>query len=165
MKNDNFKEDLKVDTVSVANKKPQKDSKDLEALYRYTESAVNDISRFLFDFYRENPTTEMIESDYSTKSYAQSFYASLDHEIVSKYSDFKDGKLNIEEFEKQFKGVLFHYQTDTLKIQENYGNFRVAEKSYTRYNNSEYLQGFVDNIEAQAEECWSKIEEEKQSQH
>jgi len=165
MKDDSFKEALKVDTDSLARRKSPEEDKDLEALYSYTADAVQNISAFLLDFYLENPTKDMTESESTKPTYAQSFYGSLGHEIVSKYSDFKDGKLSTEEFEKQFNSVLAHYKTDTLTIRENYANLRATERNYVKNHNKEELQSFVSEIEEKAEACWEKIEEEKQNQH
>lgn len=157
MENNNFKQNLKVSQPELSVEKTQEDSKSVEALYLYMSNSLWDIREFLRDFYKKNSELETSESTKQGPSPAESYYFSLDYELSHAYTDLSEGNLDIESFEKKFHNICSHYQTDPLSIFETSESVTRAKKDPIQNN----FDTVVNNIEAKANECWGKMEEEK----
>ena len=79
MKDNEFKQSLKLTEAVSPIQKAQIDNTNTEVLYLYTYNSLKEIFEFLRNFYQENPTQDMLESDYIKSSHAESYYYSLMH--------------------------------------------------------------------------------------
>ena len=88
MKDNEFKKSLKL-TESISEiQKHQTRNTSTEALYLYTNNSLDEIFNFLRNFYQENPTQAMIESEYVKSSHAENYYYSLMYELSKAYTNF-----------------------------------------------------------------------------
>ena len=160
MKDKDFKKSLKVSDSKLSVHQLQIDDLSTEALYLYTNNSLNEIFYFLSNFYKENQEENMLESGYNEPSHAESYYYSLRYELSDAYRNYLDGKLNIEDFERQFNKVCSHYKTNPLTIYTTH-DLVVQAKEKKGQND---LKNIVDSIEAETDACWKKINEDRESQ-
>ena len=155
-----FLESLKISDSEQLTHNSLQDRQATEALCRYTNHSLDEIFYFLRNFYKENPTQEMLESPYKISSHAESYYYSLQYELVHAYSDFVNGKLSIQDLKDKFYNVCSHYKTDPLTIFKTHDSVIRVKRDPTQHD----LESTVNSIEAQADICWEKIEEDRENQ-
>ena len=160
MEDNNFRKSLKVSESDLSTHNSQVDTPSTKALYLYTNNSLDKIFYFLRDFYKKNPTQDMIESDYVKTSHAESYYYSLRFELSHAYSNYLDSKLSVENFKEQFNNLCSHYKTDPLAIFETYNLVMEAKENPTKND----LNILVNSIESQADACWEKMKADKKSQ-
>ncbi len=161
MENNDFKRKLKVSESEVPTHNSQVDNPSIKALYFYTNNSLHEIFGFLNEFYKENPTEDMIKSKYVKSSHAESYYYSLQFELSHSYSDFLGGKLSIEGFKEKFNNVCSHYKTNPLAIYETHNLIREAKENSKQHD----FKSLVNNIEGQADDCWEKMKSDKENQN
>lgn len=161
MENNDFKRSLKVPESELSTHNFQVNDPSVKALYIYINNSLDEIFYFLRDFYKENPTEDMIKSDHVKSSHAESYYYSLRFEFSHAYSDFLDGNLSIEDFKEQFNNLCSRYKTNPLTICETHNSIMEAKENSTQYD----LKSLVNNIEVQVEDCWKKMKSDKESQN
>lgn len=159
MEKNDFKKSLKVSNIEQITNNSTIDEPSIEALYLYTSKSLDEIIYFLRDFYEENPTQDVIEHD-DMPSHAESYYYSLRFEIDHAYSDFLNGKLSIEQFKEKFNNFCSQYKTNPLTILKTSKLVMEAKENSTQND----LDTLVNSLEAQADEYWEKMKEDKESQ-
>ena len=160
MKDNDFKESLKISTPKLPTPELSIDDLSIETLYLYTNNSLNEIFYFLRDFYQESSEENMLEADNTKPSHAESYYYSLRYELSDAYSNYLDGNLNIEEFQKQFDKVCLNYKTNPLNIYKTHDSVAQAKEKAKKSN----IKSIVDNLETEADSCWKKIEQDRQNQ-
>lgn len=160
MQNNGFKKSLEVSVSNLSTHKSQMNNLSTEALYLYTNNSLDEIYYFLRNFYKENPRPQTLESKKNGLSHAESYYYSLRYELSDAYSNYLDGNLNIENFERQFNKICSHYKTSSLEIYKTYDSI-VQAKERTKGND---FKSIVDQIEVEADQHWEKIEQDRQNQ-
>ena len=153
MKDNDFKKSLIVTDSGLPIHQSQIDNLSTEALYLYTNNSLDEIFYFLRDFHKEN----MPESEHGKTSHAESYYYSLRYELTDAYSNYLDGNLNVEDFEKQFNKVCSHYETNPLAIYRTHDLVVQAKEKSVKND----LKNIVDSIENEADACWEKINEDR----
>lgn len=157
MKDNDFKKSLKVSESELSTHNSQVDTPSTKALYLYTNNSLDEIFYFLQDFYKKNPTQDMIESDYVEASHAESYYYSLRFELSHAYSNYLNGNLSIENFIEQFNNLCSHYKTNPLAIFETYNLVMKAKENPIKND----LNRLVNSIETQADVCWERMKTDK----
>lgn len=159
-KKNDFFESLKVSDLKQSTHNSLEDRQSTEALYRYTNNSLDEIFYFLRNFYEENPTQEMLESDYNISSHAENYYYSLKFELSHAYTDFLAGNLSIQDFKNQFDNLCSRYKTNPLTIYETH-NLVIKAKEKSTQND---FKSIVNSIESQADVCWEKMKADKENQ-
>ncbi len=158
MEDNEFKKSLKAtETVSQTQRFPISDTF-TEALYKYTNNSLEEIFEFLLNFYQDNPTQDMIESDHIKSSHAENYYYSLMYELSHAHTNFLNSNSNMQNFEEQFNKICSQYNTNPLEIYKTYDLIVQAKEDLERTSHKD----LVDNIEAEVDEHWKKIKENKQ---
>lgn len=152
MQDNKFKKSLEIPVSRQPMQKSKIDNQSTEALYLYTNKALNEIFYFLLNFYRENPTQEMKESEYVKSSHAESYYYSLREEL-----SYAHNNLDMENFEGRFNNICSHYKTNPLEIYKIYDLIMQAKEKPQEKD----FQSIIDEIEVEVNEHWVKMKEER----
>ena len=160
MKDNDFKNNLKVSPQEISTPSTQVDRESIEALYHYTYNSLDKIFYFLIDFYEKSPTADLHGSKNVKATIGPNYFYSLKFELSHAYDDFLRGNLSIDSFKKQFNDLCSHYKTNPLDIFNTYDSVRIATENPYKHD----LGSIVKNIESQVEECYEKMNAEKNSQ-